>query len=319
MPRNTASNPDSSSSKETSEPMLQPRRNSTPMPAMISWRFSSTSFSSLKGGMPKVSSPPMRALRVTERIAAGQAAAGLLCGALRVIGCVDLAEVAHPRLDGGLGRIGTRDIEKLQILIGHALEAASGRAPQVIDQQIDGGSLGLHHPELGQEGAQVVHDLRGPFAVGLGDVPLEQRLEVLNVRLHRLGVDAADVDQLVGVAVDEVALKIEDVGEPSGKPSAEVNPGAPEHAHRAAGHVLAAVIARALDHGDRAGIAYREALTGDPRGIQLPAGGAVQAGVAHDDGVARHELRARGMAPHEAAARHALAHVVIRVPLEVEV
>src|SRR5690606_19712822 len=60
MPRNTASYSASSSSNDTSLPTSTPRRNSTPMPSITSRRFSTTSFSSLKGGMPKVSRPPMR-------------------------------------------------------------------------------------------------------------------------------------------------------------------------------------------------------------------------------------------------------------------
>src|SRR5579862_6562363 len=63
MPRNTASYTASSSSKGTSAPTSHLRRNSTPMPSMISRRFSTTSFSSLKGGIPKVSRPPMRGWR----------------------------------------------------------------------------------------------------------------------------------------------------------------------------------------------------------------------------------------------------------------
>src|SRR2546430_3395793 len=58
------------------------------------------------------------------------------------------------------------------------LRESSGCAPQALDQRVDGGRLGLHHPELGQKGAQVIHDFPGPDAGGLGDVPLEQRLEV---------------------------------------------------------------------------------------------------------------------------------------------
>src|SRR6266404_276493 len=59
MPRNTASNSRVSASKETSRPTSTFRRNSTPMYSMISRRFSTTSFSSLNGGMPKVRRPPI--------------------------------------------------------------------------------------------------------------------------------------------------------------------------------------------------------------------------------------------------------------------
>src|ERR1700730_9122741 len=59
MPRNTASNSSSTLSNEMSRPTSTFSRNSTPMPSMTSRRFSTTSFSSLKGGMPKVSNPPI--------------------------------------------------------------------------------------------------------------------------------------------------------------------------------------------------------------------------------------------------------------------
>src|SRR4029077_12202976 len=127
-----------------------------------------------------------------------------------------------------------------------------------------------HHPEFRQESAQVVGDFPGPEACGRGDVPLQLPLEGLHVRLHRLGVYAADVDELVVVAVDEIALQVEHVGEASGEPGAEVDPGTSEHAHRAPGHVLAAVIAGALDHRQRTRISYREALAGHAGGIELP-------------------------------------------------
>ena len=142
---------------------------------------------------------------------------------------------------------------------------------------------------------------------------------MLHVRLHGLGMDAADVDELVVVAVDEVALEVEHVGEAAGEAGAEVEAGAAEHAHRPSRHVLAAVVSRALDHGHRAGVAHREALAGHPGGVQLAARGAVEAGVAHDDGVLRHEARAARVAQHDAAGRHPLADVVVGIAFEIQV
>src|SRR3546814_3275441 len=55
--------------------------------------------------------------------------------------------------------------------------------------------------------------------------------------------------------------------------------------------VFAAMIARALDDRDGAGIAHREALAGTAGRVQLATGGAVQAGIAHDRGVARNITR----------------------------
>ena len=54
--------------------------------------------------------------------------------------------------------------------------------------------------------------------------------QVLHVRLHGFGVDAADVDELVVVAVDEIALQVQHVGEAAGEAGAEIDAGAAEHA-----------------------------------------------------------------------------------------
>lgn len=55
----------------------------------------------------------------------------------------------------------------------------------------------------------------------------------------------------------------------------------------AAGHVLAAVVADALDHGVRHAVAHRKALAAAAIDKQPPAGCAVQAGVAHQAGLRR--------------------------------
>ena len=134
------------------------------------------------------------------------------------------------------------------------------------------------------------------------------------------GGDARDVDQFVVVAIDEVALQVEHIGEAAGDAGAEVQPGAAQHADHAAGHVFAAVIAGAFDHRDGAGIAHREALAGPARREQLAAGGAVQAGVADDRRVAATSKLAAGRrVQHQLAAGHALADVVVGVAFEVQV
>jgi hypothetical protein len=90
------------------------------------------------------------------------------------------------------------------------------------------------------------------------------------------------------------------------------------HHHDAAGHVLAAVIPCALDHGDGARVAHREALARGARGVQLAARGAVETGVAHDGRLARNEGRAAGRRQHDPARCHALADVVVGVALELQ-
>src|ERR1700724_1757763 len=110
----------------------------------------------------------------------------------------------------------------------------SGCAPQVFNQRVDGGRLRLHHPELADIGPQVIQDLLRPGAAGLGQVLVEQAFQVLEMGLHRLRMNAADVDQLVVVTVDKIPLKIKNVGESAGKSGAEVDAGTAEHTDNSA-------------------------------------------------------------------------------------
>src|SRR5271155_4366877 len=105
---------------------------------------------------------------------------------------------------------------------------------------------------------------------------------MLYVNSHAFRGYAVNIDQFVVVAVDEVALHVEHVGEAAGESGAEIHSGASEHAYHAAGHVLAAVIARPLHHGQSAEMARGKALARRTRGIQFAAGGSVQTGIAHD-------------------------------------
>ncbi len=65
-------------------------------------------------------------------------------------------------------------------------------------------------------------------------------------------------------------------------PAAKLRPVGADHDHAAAGHVLAAVVADALDDGGRPGVPNREALAGDAAEERTPRGRAVQHGVADD-------------------------------------
>ena len=66
-------------------------------------------------------------------------------------------------------------------------------------------------------------------------------------------------------------------------PGAEVAAGRPEHDHATTGHVLAAVVADALDHRERTGVADAEALADDAAQEDLAARRAVADDVAGDD------------------------------------
>ena len=66
-------------------------------------------------------------------------------------------------------------------------------------------------------------------------------------------------------------------------PAREVDARRPEDHHAAAGHVLAAVVAHALDHGAGAAVADGEPLAGAAVDVDLAAGRAVEQHVAGDD------------------------------------
>ena len=107
-------------------------------------------------------------------------------------------------------------------------------------------------------------------------------------------------------------LRIVDERAPTGHPGAEVASDGPEHHDHAAGHVLAAVGADALDDPDRAAVAHREP---DPRAadeVQPATGRPVEARVAGDGRVPGREPCVARRTDHHRAARQALAHVVVR-------
>src|SRR6185436_2418082 len=98
----------------------------------------------------------------------------------------------------------------------------------------------------------------------------------------------------------------------------EVAAGAPEHHHHAAGHVFAAMVARAFHHRDGAGIAHGEALARDAAEIALALDRAVHHGVADDDRLLGHDRRVARRIDDDAPAREALADIVVGLALELE-
>ena len=103
---------------------------------------------------------------------------------------------------------------------------------------------------------------------------------------------------------------------PPDMPAPKLRPVAPEHHHPTTGHVLAAVVADALDDRGRAGVPHREPLADDAAEEHLARGRAVEDHVAGDDVVLGDERRIRRRRDDDAAAREALAEVVVGVALE---
>ena len=129
--------------------------------------------------------------------------------------------------------------------------------------------------------------------------------------VERLELDQLVVDQrgerVVGVVHERDAAR---------HAGAEVAAGRTEHDDAATGHVLAAVVADALDHRGGARVAHAEALPHHAAEVGLAAGGAVERDVAGDDVVLGDELRVAVGEHRELAAREALARVVVGVALE---
>ena len=84
---------------------------------------------------------------------------------------------------------------------------------------------------------------------------------------------------------------IEHVGDAAAHAGGEIAARPAEHDDPTAGHVFAAVIADAFDHGTRAAVAHGEPLAGHAAQVRLAARRAVQRDVADDDVFFGHERR----------------------------
>ena len=99
------------------------------------------------------------------------------------------------------------------------------------------------------------------------------------------------------------AARVVEVGAAAGHPGPEVRPDGAEDDDRAAGHVLAAVRADALDHRLGAAVADREAHPGPTDEVEAAGGGAVEDRVPGD-----------GLAGRPSAARSGSGATVIEPP-----
>jgi len=96
---------------------------------------------------------------------------------------------------------------------------------------------------------------------------------------------------LVIAAQPEISRDVEDVRHASAHAGRKIPARSSEHDHAAAGHVLAPVVADALDHGVRAAVADRKPFAGDAAEVRLAARRAVQRDVADENVLFRHERR----------------------------
>ena len=145
------------------------------------------------------------------------------------------------------------------------------------------------------------------------------------VLFHQRGEDAHILGPITGSRSTEARLQLFswksprssiDVGDAAAHAGGEVAAAAAQHHDHAAGHVLAAVIAHAFDHGGGAGVAHREALAGHAAEVRLAAGGAVEHHVADDDVLLRPEGRIARRIDDDASAGEPLADVVVGVAFQ---
>mmetsp|Transcript_19513 Transcript_19513/g.65512 ORF Transcript_19513/g.65512 Transcript_19513/m.65512 type:complete len:933 (-) Transcript_19513:1998-4796(-) len=152
---------------------------------------------------------------------------------------------------------------------------------------------------------------------------LVQVLLHIGAELGRVGGVLARVvegDHLHVAPLRECALRVVHVGDAARHARGEVAARAAEHHTAAAGHVLAAVVAHALHHGEGPRVAHAEALARAPAEECLARRRAVERRVAHDHLRLRvsQELLAEllGRVHGDLAAREPLAAIVVGIPLE---
>src|SRR5262245_44934704 len=111
-------------------------------------------------------------------------------------------------------------------------------------------------------------------AAHVGDIDQAMAFEIADLVaafLHHviLARHGFEIDHGEVAAALELAVLVENVGDPTRHSGGEIASRRPDHHDHTAGHVFAAVIPGALDHGDSARIAHGKALAGDAVEIAL--------------------------------------------------
>src|SRR6202035_5223113 len=151
-----------------------------------------------------------RAFPFAKAIAAGDAAPGLLSGRFSTVLRIDLAKLLGAHLDAELVRILARNIEELQMLVGHGdMRRALSGAAQIFQQRIDRRGLRLDHPKSADIGAKIIEQLRAPVAAGGIDMALDEATQMLHMRPQACGGYAMNIDRVRIVAIDKSPLNVE--------------------------------------------------------------------------------------------------------------
>ena len=116
----------------------------------------------------------------------------------------------------------------------------------------------------------------------------------------------------------EVPVLVQHIGDAARHSGGEVAPGLADYDDDAASHVLAPMIAYALDHRDGTGVAHAEALAGDAAEVAFAGDCAVKHGVADNNGFFGLDRSVLDRAHHQTSPRQSLADIVVAVAFQIE-
>src|SRR3954470_7491272 len=168
----------------------------------------------------------------------------------------------------------------------------------------------LHEAELRR--LPVVEQPCGDDGIGAALVLVQQLTQEIQI----LVLEGLEADELLVAALLERPVLVEHVGDPAAHSRSEVAAGAADYEYDAARHVLAAVIADALDDRRRSAVANGEPLADETAEERLARRRPVQDRVSCDDVLLCRERCALGRAERKCPAGEAFTDVVIRLAEE---
>src|ERR1700691_4751630 len=180
-----------------------------------------------------------------------------------------------------------------------------------------------HHPILSRQYSYkllrvlfpLAEDSPRDVALGVLSVPHYQRVQLLEFVLV---ADWTQLDHSRIAARCERAVFVEHVRDAAAHAGCEVASGLAEHHDQPARHVLASVVADALDDRMRTAVAHRESLAGDAAKERFAAGRAVERDVANNYVLLGLERRFLWRTHRHESARQSFAAVVVRLAFEIE-
>src|SRR5690554_1461604 len=245
-----------------------------------------------------------------------QAHLGRLVGFLDAFEFQKAGNFAHVYSLGG-NRLGVGRAPQLaqrtSILYRHDLHEELPRAGPVVQQIARAKAAGIAIVVLDQ--AAQYGFVGFSLAVPYGTVPGVHccQLVLVSVRLQALKLHHGQV-----AAAAQAVVRVPYISYAAGHPGSKITASCSQHHNRAARHVFAAMIAGALHHSRGARVAHGKAFAGDAIEIGFSRQGAVQHRVAGNDVVGAEAAKVIGRANDDAAARQALADVIVGLADQVQ-